>query len=175
MKVVVISNKPPKDIKNNYSDFIDSCDVVIRVSKMENIDCGKTGSKTDVAIVMLNSLYLTFSKEERHVEVLKKTPIVRFIDDFKFWTRLHVDFYAKKLGLKNWGYWKRTDILKDFTTYTMAVYYAVENYPDAEIWIFGEPDAAMRTNNAHFHNLRGDDEYLLGLLESGRVKQLLSD
>lgn len=171
MKVAVVSNK--RDIKNDYSKFIDSCDVVIRVSKMDNIDSGKTGSKTDIVVLVVNDCYMTFTPEQRHLELLKQVPKVYLVGGHQE-MNIQSKVYARKHKL-NWEMFPYQKENPHFTTFASAVYLAVKNFPDAEIYFLGDVSVALRTDNAHWHRPSQEEQMFRVLIEQGKLKPILNE
>jgi len=60
-RVCIVSNKC--DFKRDFSKFVDSCDVVFRVSKMESHSTRMTGTKCDYAVIMFFNWYLSYSDD----------------------------------------------------------------------------------------------------------------
>lgn len=45
-RICIVSNK--RNLKRNYSAFVDSCDKIMRVNKMDNLNSGLAGTRTDI-------------------------------------------------------------------------------------------------------------------------------
>lgn len=170
-RVCLVSNR--RFFDRDYSAFIDSCDVVIRVSKMDNLDLGLTGSRTDMVLISCWEMYMTFSRKERHVEALKQVPLIYFsLDEKRF-----AEHYAETEGFKRWKFIPDS-IQRDtnhFTTTGKAMALAVAFFPDAELYYLGDMDSSVRTGGQNQHTRSGDDAFFRRLVESGRMIPILEE
>lgn len=84
--IVVVGNREHNE---DRSAVIDSADLVIRVSKMCNLDSGKTGSRTDWVVICPNPYYWTFSDKRRHWDVVRNCKriylVSLYVHDRKYW------------------------------------------------------------------------------------------
>lgn len=74
LKICVIANK--QDLKENYSKFIDSCDKVVRINKMDNLSSGLTGTKTDIVFTVTGRDYFRYTRKFRNVDTLRKAKVI---------------------------------------------------------------------------------------------------
>jgi hypothetical protein len=74
MNIALVGNKQV-NLRNN-SKLIDSCDLVVRVNKMCNLDTGLTGKRTDWLFNVINPHYWTCSFERRHGFLIPQIPKV---------------------------------------------------------------------------------------------------
>lgn len=173
-KVCVISNRPY--FTRDYSDFIDSCDVVIRVNKMCNLYTQLTGSKTDVAIVDCWKVYMQYSREQRNTDVLHKIPHVLFFASNAGTGRL--EQYLQEEKFTNWSFFppaleQRTPY---FTAVTKAITFAEWLYPEATIYFLGDPYVRIRTRTTRgYHTQSGDDDYQKELIDSGKMILIMEE
>ncbi len=171
LKVCIVSNR--RCFRRDYSDFVDSCDVVIRVSKMDNLDSGLAGRRTDAVVVSCWSHYMAFTREERHVEELKRAPLIYFsLDETRF-----ARSYAEAEGLLRWKFIPESvqKATPHFTTVTKAVALADALYPEAQLYYLGDLSASLRTDGNVSHSRSGDDSFMAELVESGRLVCLLEE
>lgn len=168
--VCVVSNKHDYDV--SYSTFVDSCDVVIRVNKMESQGTCLTGSKTDIAVIAVNDIYYSYTDEERKVDVLKKTPLVvlgRSNDALtaKFKEELATEAVCDYPAFM----WKKAFHM---TTFAQAVVLALSVFPDAKVYFLCDLDCYKRSlfdRDVNFlrHVVEYDDAVLSGLVARGRL------
>lgn len=170
-RVCIISNRPW--FTRDYSDFVDSCDVVIRVSKMDNLDTQLTGSRTDIAVVSCWQMYLSFSREQRHTDVLRQVPHVFFQQDSVHLTEQH----CLSERMENWSFLPPEVHAHTyrFTTTGKAIALAEWLYPDTQLYFLGDTSSAIRTGGSTWHTDSGDDRYLTMLLQSGKLIHMLEE
>lgn len=170
-RICIVSNR--HWFARNYSDFVDSCDLVIRVSKMENLYTGLTGSRTDMAVVSCHDIYLNYSREYRKVDVLKTLPIIYFDP----WSAELTKSYCKTEGLKNWTFIpSEADACAfNFTTFGKSIVLANWLYPQAHIFCLGDNSVAVRTDNSTKHVPSGETAYVQTLEKEGVLTWILED
>lgn len=170
-KVCIISNI--EDLTRDYSDFIDSCDIVLRISKMSNLDTGLTGQKKDIALVSCWSDYMRYSREERHVEQLKQVEQIYFL----YTERDLVGHLIESEGLKNWSYLPQEpdDKSQSFSTFSKGIALADYLYPEVQLYFLGDMDVATRTGAGSSHCGSGDNHYLRTMVNNGRLIPILYD
>lgn len=171
MKVCLISNK--NNLKRSYSTFVDSCDRVMRVSKMENLDSGLTGRKTDVVLVSCFPGYLAFDRRTRHVDELKKVPEIYFNNEAPGWA----SEFAGKEGISRWKFMPSAvhHSTTNFTTLSKALCLADYLFPKAQLYYLGDTDAALRAPGSPKHPHGKENAYMQSLIESGRVIPILEE
>lgn len=160
-KIAVVANGP---VHRNYSEFIDSCDFVFRVNKMESMSSGKLGTKTDVLVASLyGSGYPYFSE---HPEKLRAVPVVYFNPENRSVTerfcaryRLPARFIPPDVDRNTNG----------FTTLAKAVVLAHTLYPEELIFFIGDRDVGVRTHHAAKHLLSQESKVLDRMGERGKV------
>ncbi len=172
MTICVVSNK--RDVARQYSDFVDSCDRVMRISKMDNLDTGLTGRRTDLLLVSLHPAYFAFSRANRHVDLFKKVPRIAFFPDLDGMARK----FAAEEGLENW------ELLPDevfqqsrgMTACGTGVRWARYLFPDARIYFLGDVDAWKRTpSNGGGHACEAENAYLQQLIREGILVPILEE
>ncbi|MFI3244277.1 MAG: hypothetical protein R3Y56_08500 [Akkermansia sp.] len=170
-RVCIISNK--EDIDRDYSAFVDSCDIVVRVNKMGNLSSGLTGSKTDLAVVSCWRHYMSFSREDRHLEHLKQVPAIAFLTDDTPLTRRFVEAES----LERWCYIAPSvdAATQRFSTLTKAIALADYYYPDSQLYYLGDLEVALRTNNSVKHTRSGDNAYLKRLIKQKRLIPIMQE
>lgn len=168
--VCVVSNK--HDYDASYSTFVDSCDIVIRVNKMESQGTCLTGVKTDIVLVAVNDIYYSYTDEARKVEFLRTLPVVvtgRSSDNL-------TDKFKEDVGSDRVCKYPRFMWPKAFkmTTFGQAVVLALAIFPDAKVYFLGDTDCYKRSSfNQSVDYLRQatqfDNDVLTGLVEHGRL------
>ncbi len=169
-RVCIVSNKC--DLKRNYSGFVDSCDVVMRISKMDNLDTRLTGRRTDVALVSCFYGYLEFSHEARHVDELKSVPEVYFVNDYQ----QEAKEFAAKEGLTGWCFMPDPVNLVTpcFTTLSKGVALADHLFPDAQLYFLGDCQAELRAPPGA-HPYRLENLFMRDLIARGRLVPVLEE
>lgn len=170
-KICIVSNK--RDHKNNLSKFIDSCDIVIRVNKMDNITTGKVGKKLDLACVWVNKSYIKFDKKERNVELLKTVPLLYVIG-----TSIDREWLRREDGIDSLEYppelCKSTCISPHaFSGFAKAVALADYLYKDDNLYLVGDIDCQLRTGFREWDLWSDEDAYMKQLIDSGRAELVL--
>lgn len=170
-RICVVSNK--RDLTRNYSAFVDSCDKVIRVSKMDNLDSGLAGVKTDIVLISCFAAYLAFSPEERHVELLRRVPEIYFNNEELGYS----NEFACQEGLENWKFMPGAvhRSTGNFTTLSKALCLADYLFPQAQLYYLGDTDMALRAAGSSKHHAPRENAYMQSLIDSGRVIPILED
>ena len=170
-RVCIVSNRHA--FLRDYSSFVDGCDVVIRISKMENLDDGLTGQKTDMAVVACWGGYLAYSRAQRHVEALKNVPMVFFDPETIELTRR----FCEQEGITRWAFIPEAEQTSSwhFSTFGKAVLLADRLFPDAELFSLADLDVSVRTSNSPKHTYSGEQAYVDSLVKSGRLKSILEE
>ena len=176
LKICVVTNRPQFDY--DYSQFIDNCDIVVRLSKMCSLDSAKTGSKVDIVVINANPYYLQFTTQQRHVKELKSAKHVFFLHNYiknqivrdelnkdtTTWSTFsYTERHTPKPG-KSGGY----------TTFMYTLLYLLNNaFPDQKmIYMLGDVDTYKRTESAQ-HSSSGETEDLIQLIQEGKVCNIL--
>lgn len=159
-KIVIISNIP--DLDKNLSDFVDSCDIIMRINKMENIKTKKTGTKTTHALIDICPAYLSFTKEERQHDLLARIPNL-YVTALQ--EELTYDFLRKE-NLPNAECLSHefNQKTQDFTTFGKAVSLLHNLYPKEIIHVIGSLSTKTRTDNRQDHVQSKEDSYIANLL-----------
>lgn len=168
--VCVVSNK--HDYTSSYSTFVDSCDIVIRVNKMESQGTCLTGTKTDIVMVAVNDIYYSYTAEARKVDLLKKVPAIvlgRFSNGL-------IDKFKEEVGSDNVCkyppfIWSKAVRMSSFG---QAVVLALSVFPDAKVYFLGDVDCQKRTSFSKDVDylkqvINYDDGVLSGLVARGRL------
>lgn len=168
LKVCVVTNAH-KSIKD-YSELVDSMDVVIRINSMENLDRGFSGTKTDMCLVTVGALYESYGDAVTHLEVLKKAPI-------KFFSCIRAEeanIYAKKKGITDYHFTPGDMYIwgKFWTTAGYALQLALRLFPDCELYFLGTVSAAKRTAGQKEHSHSGETQWIQQMIDEGRIHLL---
>lgn len=165
--IVVVGNREHNE---DRSTVIDSADLVIRVSKMCNIDSGKTGSRTDWVVVNPNPYYWTFSEKRRHMDIIRKVEriylVYACVHKRKLWTGVRPFF-----GLP-WRCIPRevASTHHSMTTTAQALRLAELLFPDVELGLAASDigDEWLRTRSNSLHTSI-EVEFYDRLLHEGRL------
>lgn len=168
-KVCIVSNRPW--FNRDYSHFIDSCDEVIRCNRMCNLDTGRTGSKTTLALVAACVAHSRYSPKEQRVDVLRKLDRVYFVPNPTPGQELSESFCKKNdipsrllVPAEVW------DSHYAYSTFALAIALAEHLFPDAQLYCLGELEAASRVPAwADYHQKNGEDAYIQRMLDEGKL------
>lgn len=170
-RICIISNK--RDLTRNYSAFVDSCDKVIRVNKMDNLNSGRAGMKTDMVLISCFAGYLAFSPAERHRELLRRVPEIYFNNEELGCS----NEFACREGLENWKFLPGAvhRSTGNFTTLSKALCLADYLFPEAQLYYLGDTDMNLRASGSWKHHAPTENAYMQSLIESGRLIPILED
>lgn len=170
-RICIVSNK--RDLKRNYSSFVDSCDKVMRISKMDNLNSGLAGKRTDIVLVSCFAGYLAFSPEERHMEILRGVPEIYFNNEELGYS----NEFACREGLENWKFMPGEvhRSTGNFTTLSKALCLADYLFPEAQLYYLGDTDMNLRAAGSSKHHAPTENAYMQSLIDSGRVIPILED
>lgn len=170
-RVCIVSNRPY--FTRNYSAFVDSCDVVIRISKMCNIDTGLSGFRTDMAVVACWQGYLAFSRKARHMDALLQVPFLFFDPESMGLTQK----FCEDEQISRWSFLPPAVEKKSyhFSTFGKAVVLADWLFPDSELYCLADLDVSQRTGNSPKHTQSQEKPFIDTLLESGRLTNIIED
>lgn len=170
-RVCVVSNRPY--YARDYSAFVDSCDVVIRINKLESLVTELAGQKTDMAVVGCWHGYFYFSRAARHVDELLQVPRIFF--DLESWELTHQ--FCESEGIHQWSFLPPYVESHSycFSTFGKAVYLAHWLFPEAELFCLADPDVALRTGNSPKHIKSGETAFLSSLFDSDKLTCILEE
>ncbi len=171
LRLCLIANKT--DLKRDYSDFIDSCDIVMRINKMDNLASGLAGSKTDIALISCCTEYLNHTRKKRNADLLTSIPILYFNDEepertpgFAFSEKLeHGNLIPPDISL----------CTPAFTTLSKGLLLADYLYPGAIIHFLGDSNMAKRTPGSRKHHPGPENAFMQTMIATGRVVPILED
>ena len=168
MKVCVVTNAH-KSIAD-YSELVDSMDVVCRINSMENLDKGFSGKKTDMAVVTVGELYESYGDKYTHLEVLKSLPI-------KFFSCIRAEearAYIEKKGITDYHFTPGDMYIwgKFWTTAGYALQLCLRLWPDCELYFVGTASAAIRAQKGYEHSTSGETEWIEQQISNGRIHLL---
>lgn len=166
MKIVLVSNKP--DLQKDYTDFVNSCDVVVRINKLDSIKYNKTGNKTD--IIIMRTWYGFYEHPEAfiYLDIMKNAKML-FMSSVKEET---LNMFRQKLNCNE----KITIIeLKKNTAVIDALEVLRNIYPNEKIYYIGDKSTFRRTNNDHHNNSLNNDIFFHGLEENGILIPIIND
>lgn len=135
MNIALIGNKTI-NLRNN-GRLIDSCDLVVRVNKMCNLDTHLTGRRTDWLVTTITYNLWCHTREERHADLIPTIGKV-FIDarEYPFLDIKH------KAEVDTWNAvalpFSTYDRFPKWTTAAIALRLLHETYPEAHIYFAGQ-------------------------------------
>jgi hypothetical protein len=102
LKLAIVGNSPPK---KNYSEEIDSADFVVRFSKMDHLDNGLVGTRTDLLIINPNNHF--FEKGILNLSDKKKIIYSKTNVFFRESEKMYLQKIIDILGIKRYGFLKQ--------------------------------------------------------------------
>lgn len=172
MTITLISNK--HHLTRQYTPFVDSCDKVMRINKMENLDTGLAGTRTDMALVSLHQGYFNFSRPNRHAELLNSIPELYFFPDAP-WMAVN---YAFGEGIEKWEalpQWMHVKVRK-LTACGAGIVLARHLYPEATIYFLGDTNAWQRTPSfGGGHTCNAENAMIAELTRQGALIPILEE
>lgn len=167
-KIVLVQNQ--RCVRRNYSEFIESCDFVIRSGKLDNIDTGKTGKRTDIMFASTPPLWHNFSEQEKHLpEVNAAALIFMFTNSGGSIPDSIHNWYPVDFSYTVYGYTLSATILK----------FVRRAFPDAHVYNFGAHGPLERTDvlSVGVTGHQNSDEHLFyeQLIKEGVLTDILED
>lgn len=173
--VCICSNKC--DMKRDYSEFIDSCDVVVRINKFNNLQTGLVGTKIDLVIIGAYSEYFTYSSKRRNTDKLfEAKELYCLYNDVNYmlkWLEIEPRLRGRIQGLPK--EFPKESLEGKFTTTSLGIKLALQKFPDAQIYFFGDLDYKVRTNGDRYHQNSKENEFMSELIDSGKVIHILEE
>lgn len=169
--VCVCSNKC--DMKRDYSEFIDSCDVVVRISKFNNLQTRLVGTKIDLVVIAACPEYFRHSRNRRNTDKLFEAKELYCISDNMNYM---LKWFELEPRLKGRIQYFPEELREDkFTTTTLGIKLALQKFPDAQIYFFGDLDYKVRTDDAYPHQNSKENQLMEELVASGKVVPILEE
>lgn len=162
-KVAVVSNK--ERFVRNYSQLIDSCDAVIRVSKMANLYTGTAGTITDIIGVENSKAYFCHNNVQRKSKELLKAPVVWCFKDHNL-EAWHKEFpFNQGVMLPVW----RKINNAYHTTYMVCVDMAYRCWSRCHVYGIGTLNIPLRTSLGYcWHKLSNENTLLDKYIHEGK-------
>ena len=125
------------NIAVNYSNEIDSADIVIRFNHFYNYDSGNVGKKIDVVIQTITPVWE--KAQNKHVEQIKAQRPEIFLckNHFPYTTNVH-KFYGNRVRVNNTTKW--FDPYSQYTTGTTFLRYLADHLTNAKVKCYGFQD-----------------------------------
>lgn len=179
--IAVVQNQ--RILKRNYTDFIDSCDLVVRNGTMDNLDTGRAGTRTDIhfAVDWGMSYIPWMHPDDRHLKEANEASIV-----FQYAR----DDEERQVYPYGFGYVDRyrgpfydEEKLDRFTTKARAVYHMHYTFPDATIYNLGTHriiehlDRTKRTGRPSYtvHDKSHEERMMDEMVEKGSMVDILEE
>lgn len=168
LKICVIANK--RDLKENYSKFIDSCDKVVRINKMDNLSSGLTGTKTDIVFTVTGRDYFRYTRKFRNVDTLRKAKVI-FCPQDEYIVRQ----YVSRECIKDWEILKGDSETERWMTTSKAVHYLINAYPNKNIYFLGDIERRKRTTSVWHNKPHKEDIFFDRLINKGILIPILGN
>lgn len=167
--VAVVSNKPVFD--KNYSEFIDSCDAVVRINRMENVTSGTAGSHTDVVLIANSSVYFSYGPAGWNVEQLQDAPVVWLLHDTSDKKELN-DKWMQTTSA-NGGVFlfsHGAEPSRFDTTWARGIKQAFQNWSRAHVYAVGTLDIRLRTEKGWCYHKHSNEQVWMGkAIDAGKL------
>ena len=129
-------------IRRNYSKFIDSCDLVARAGKCDNIEEGYAGARTDITFTTENYqiVYGLNHEYDRHVDYINDGALV-------------ISTTSPDPNRKTWPCAYRWKTHGRMVTQDWGLWVLSQAFPEAVIYVLGELGTCSHRHNntAHWH------------------------
>lgn len=166
MKICLISNKIHLD--DNYSKFVNSCDKVVRVNKMENFNSGLTGGRVDVCYLNPCKKYFRWGDEYTNRHLLKYAEMI-----FVGGTRWNINQFCSRYGIKQWRWLEAEKVDIKWTTFSIALKDLSIHYPKSTIYFLGDEKRVDRCPLGWHNNADEEDEFFNKLVQQNRLVPIL--
>lgn len=173
ISICVVSNKT--NLKRDYSEFIDSCDLVIRSGKCCNINSGKAGSRIDIVFLPLFREYLQHTIERRHLKEIRERAKFILYEPFQ---QQAIENYCKQHGLDNitkipFPY--VATVKNKVTSICKVVSFALFHFSNSTVYFLGDSIANVRTGRCYWHDLKQDTNFFNEQIKTKRLISILED
>lgn len=184
-KIAVVQNQ--RILKRDYSAFIDSCDLVVRMGTMDNLDSGRTGKRCDIHFsICWNHSYIPLDHpDDRHVDEANAAAI-SFQHKRDDWKRLQYKYsFGYTECYRGWG--KHDTVARNFTTSALSIWHMHYTFPEATIYNLGTHDPHVHDDwekvkmHGLYKHLAGDEKEILDawakqgivvdILEEGKTEE----
>lgn len=133
--IALVGNCPAAYLPDDYTREIEAMDLVVRISKMCNIESGKVGKRTDVLFLEPNPMFHRVASDEKKMSI-RQVPTI----------------FVRKDHAKGWGgtaYVLGEDTMKSHghTTLAAALYHLRRMYKNAIIHLYGSDTGEARRKN----------------------------
>ena len=170
MEICIVGNKKPSQ---DFTQEIDSADRVVRVSKMDYLDTGLIGSRTDELYLEPNMVWHSYSPEVRKLPLLSQIPLIHIRESW--WNQVGEHLLKQK--------WINKDrvkiipksrelVMPGCTTLAIAVYDISLRFPEAKLLLTGADIGEERRKIFWIHVSGGEVEFLNRLISEGKLKVL---
>lgn len=159
-RVIVVSNKT--DFKRNYSEFVDSCDLVIRVNKMDGLYTGASGKRIDICVTGTWMRTLLHTPEERKDNLLACINRTYFsadpVDPIS-WREHRRQINAQYIQLAEYPV-EFYNKVSNWTSFGRAVWLAKHLFPAAEVYTLCDMNVVCRSGNKSAHLISSEVEWM---------------
>lgn len=162
MIVCIVGNKVPDE---DVSVSVDSADIVVRISKMDYLDTGLVGSRTDRLYLEPNYVWQRYSGAIRRLPLLRVIPSIYIRSSW--WRRVGALLLGAGIVRVDQVQVIDPDVeaaLPGCTTLAMAVYDVHRRMPDAHLLLAGADVGATRQQVFWGHVQGGEIQFLDSLI-----------
>lgn len=179
-KIAVVQNQ--RILKRDYSDFIDSCDLVVRMGTMDNLDTGRTGNRCDIHFsIGWNRSFISIDhSDDKHVDEANGAAI-SFQHQRDDWKRLNYKYSFGYIDTYR-GWAKHPTVANNFTTAALAIWHMHYTFPEAVIYNLGTHDPRVHDDwekvklHGSYKHLGGDEKVILDdLTKQGVIIDILEE
>ena len=145
----------------------------MRINKMDNLNSGLEGTRTDILLISWFYGYLDFSPAQRHMDMLPEIPEIYFNNE----ELGRSNEFACREGLKNWKFMPGAvhRSTPNFTTLSKALCLADYLFPDVQLYYLGDTDMNLRAPGIPKHHAPVENAYIQSLIGHGRLIPILED
>lgn len=165
MIICIAGNKRPD---HDITAQVDAADVVIRVSKMDWLDTGLIGQRTDVLYLEPNYVWQSYSAELRRLDTLRSIPTIYI--RHSWWQKVGHQLLEDGVLRADQVQVIPPDVeaaLLGCTTLAMAVYDVHRRMPDAHLLLAGADVGDERQQVFWAHCRGGEIQFLDSLIQDG--------
>lgn len=165
MIISIVGNKPPD---HDASARIESADTVVRISKMNWLDSGLEGHRTDVLYLEPNMIWWFYSPQQRRQSLLCSIPEVHIRNSW--WKRVGQRLLDEGILTQSQVRVIPPEVeekLPGCTTFGMAVYDLYRRFPHAVLLGAGADFGEERIRFFADHVLGGEVPFMDNLIDQG--------
>lgn len=165
-------------LRRDYSTFIDGCDLVVRTGKLDNIETGRVGKRTDFSFQIPITQYTWAGQheEDKHLDHVNKAAmafIMPLSEPAKKIFPYGINYsrtFERNKEVKRKGQWTTTAVALQHTLYT---------FPDAVVYNMGTFNIYQHCDHGTavtpWHAGTDEGEFLCQKEQEGRIVNILEE